>query len=136
MSYDGLSCEQQFKSLSAVRNLNLFKTLFYTWDYIHRLPILSSSASDLHARCCIPTKVESTRQNHQKAIIQGKPCTLLIIIIYNTLVNHLSDFPITLYHFTTHHIKIHYMCQHMEIINRNIFVGAFIGNLYDLLDDL
>ena len=59
----------------------------------------------------------------------------------NTLVNHLSDFTLQP-HFSTslanRHIKyitrlIAYACQHMEIINRNIFVGACIGNLYNLL---
>ena len=27
-----------------------------------------------------------------------------------------------------------YTCQHVEIINRNIFVGTCMGNLYDLWD--
>ena len=58
----------------------------------------------------------------------------------NTLVNHLSDFT-SQSHFSTslatRHIKyitrlIAYACQHMEIINRNIFVDACIGNLDDL----
>ena len=78
-----------------------------------------------------PVKVENTRKNHQNAIIQGKRCTLLIII-FNTLVIHLSDFTITLAILKYFMRLIVYACQHLEIINRNIFVGTCIGNLYDL----
>ena len=101
---------EAFKSIS---NLILL-----TWDYMRRLPILSSSASRLHARCGIPAKVGNMRQNHQNAIIQGKRCTLLISQSFNTLVNHLSDFKVTLQHFTTRHIKIHHAFNSLRVSTR------------------
>ena len=96
---------EAFKSIS-----NL---ILRTWDYMRRLPILSSSASHLHARCGIPAKVGNTRQNHQNAIIQGKRCTLLISQSF-----FLSDFIVTLQHFTTRHIKIHHAFNSLRVSTR------------------
>ena len=113
-SYDGSSRELQFKSLSAV-SIQIY--LKFTWDYIHRLPILSSSASDLCARCCIPAKVESTRQNHQNVINQEKT----VNTSQNNIVNHLSDFTSQL-HFSislaTRHIKIHHAFNSLRVSTR------------------
>ena len=50
------------------------------------------------------SRKHKTKLSESRAIIQ---CTFLLIIIFNTLVNHLSDFTITLKYFTTRHIKIH-----------------------------
>ena len=80
---------------------------------MRRLPILLSSASDLHARCRIPAKVGNTRQNHQIAIFREND--VYLIIIFNTLVNHLSDFTVTLQHFTTRHIKIHHAFNSLRV---------------------
>ena len=85
---------------------------------MHRLPILSFSASDLHVRCRIPAKVGNTRQNHQNATIQKKRCTLVIITIFNTLVNHLRDFTVTLQYLTTRRIKIHHVFNSLRVSTR------------------
>ena len=125
------SCNHKISCLTVVRHVSnssnhsevgeAFKSIsnliLLTWNYMRRLPILSSSASHLHARCGIPAKIGNTRQNHQNAIIQGKRCTLLINPLI-LLVNHLSDFTVTLQHFTTRHIKIHHAFNSLRVSTR------------------
>ena len=81
---------------------------------MRRLPTLLSSASVLHARCRIPAKVGNTRQNHQNS----EKTMYTLIIIFNTLFNHLSDFTVTLRHFTTRHIKIHRAFNSLRVSTR------------------
>ena len=125
--YDS-SREQQFKSPSAVKFSNIFKTWFYSLGitYIGCLFFILGfrlACQMLHSRQSRNHETESSECHYSGKMVY-------IYHLYNTLVRHLT---LTQSHFSISLAAIlKYSCQHIEIINRNIFDGAYIGSLYDL----